>query len=168
MKKRKPSRVLPNEIRPIVEFYPLKPVKRKVKWLILDPKLPRDGLIQAELKSAHGIYIFYNSQCRAIYLGKADQLTLWKELTNAFNRKREAQTLFKVLHPITGNAFKPAYKKKRGIRKRHVYLHEIASFMSAYEVGDALIRNLEALLMRAFPNELTNAKMETIEFKTKK
>jgi hypothetical protein len=121
-------------------------------------------LIRAELKAAHGIYVFYNSQCRAIYIGKADSLSLWTELKNAFNRKREAQTIWKVQHPRIGETFKPAYKKKRRIKKRQVYLHEIASFLSVYEVGDRLIGNLEALLVRSFPNELSNAKMESISY----
>jgi hypothetical protein len=38
----------------------------------------------------------------------------------------------------------------------------VARFVSVYEVGDALIDNLEALLMRAFPNEITNAVMASI------
>lgn len=163
--KRKVSRVSPHEIRPIVEFYPLKPVKRSVKWQILDPTSKRTASIRSELRSAHGLYIFYNSQGRAIYLGKTYQRTLWREIDNAFNRKREAQTIWKVRHPRIGETFKPAYKKKRRIKKRQVYLHEIASFISIYEVGDSLISNLEALLMRAFPNELTNARMESLHFK---
>jgi len=121
-------------------------------------------LVRDELKAAHGIYVFYNSQCRAIYVGKANSLSLWGELKNAFNRKREAQIVWKVKHPLTGKSFNPAYKKKRRIKKRQVYLHEIASFLSVYEVGDRLISNLEALLLRTFPNELSNAKMESISY----
>jgi hypothetical protein len=162
---RKPSRVSPHFIRPIIEFYPLTrtATSQNVKWHILDPKAPRMKLIRDELRLAHGIYVFYNSQCRAIYVGKADRLSLWSELKNAFNRKREAQTVWKVKHPQKGKSFIPAYKKNRRIKERQVVLHEIASYLSVYEVGDKLIHNLEALLMRTFPNELSNAKMESFK-----
>ena len=69
-----------------------------------------------------------------------------------------------VKHPKTGDSFRPAYDQRRPIRRRKVLLHEIAAYVSAYEVGDDLIDNLEALLMRAFPNELTNARMEMIQY----
>jgi hypothetical protein len=163
---RKPSRIPPHAIRPIIEFYPLTKTATShgVKWNILDPKSQRMKLVRVELKAAHGIYVFYNSQCHAIYVGKANKLSLWRELKNAFNRKREAQIVWKVKHPLTGNSFIPAYIIKRRIKKRHVYLHEIASFLSVYEVGDRLIDNLEAILLRTFPNELSNAKMESISY----
>ena len=164
---KKPSRIRPYEIRPLLEFYPLLPEKRRVKWQILK-RSKRSQLIQNELRAARGLYIFYNSQCRAIYLGKADRKSLWGELNSAFNRKRESQSVFKVKHPQIGSSFLPYYRKKRKIKRRNVYLRDIATFISAYEVGEKLIGNLEALLMRAFPNELTNARMETIRFTTKK
>lgn len=163
----KKSRVLSEEIRPIIEFYPLEPTKRRVKWQILNPKSRRTEYIRTELRSARGLYIFYNSQCRAIYLGKADKRSLWGELNSAFNRKRASQTVWGVHYPKTGTSFTPAYKKKRRIKEHQVYLREIASFVSVYEVGDSLISNLEALMMRAFPNELTNTRMESIRFFTK-
>jgi hypothetical protein len=159
---RKPNRVTRYAIRAIVEFYPLTRTDSTHghKQQILDVSKPRMALIKKELRASHGIYIFYNSQGRAIYLGRADKRSLWGELNDAFNRKRNAQTIWMVKHPRTGKAFLP--DQKRPIKKRKVFLHQIASFVSVYEVGDRLISNLEALLMRAFPNELTNARMESI------
>ena len=163
---RRSSRVSPHAIRAVIEFYPLQPTasRQGARWEILDASEPRTKLIRAELRSAHGIYIFYNSQYRAIYLGKANRRTLWGELKSSFNRNRKAQTVWRVRHPRTGENFRAAYDQRRRIRRRKVFLHEIAVYVSAYEVGDGLIDNLEALLMRAFPNELTNARMETIKY----
>ena len=44
--------------------------------------------IRDELKRLHGIYIFHNSRGRALYAGKAVELGLWTEMTNAYNRAR--------------------------------------------------------------------------------
>lgn len=161
-----PSRIPPHAIRPIIELYPLQPTPSRhgIKRELLDGSKGRTKLIREELRKAHGIYVFYNSQGRAIYIGKAYRRRLWTELKSAFNRNRETQTVWKVKHPTTGNGFRPAYDKKRRIRRRKVFLHEIAAYVSVYEIGDRLINNLEALLMRAFPNELTNARMEAIRF----
>ena len=119
------------------------------RWDILDSTQARTKLIRTELKDAHGLYIFYNSQCRAIYIGKANRMSLWSELKSAFNRRRKTQSVRRTKHPLRGETFVPAYKKHRRIRSREVYLHEVAHYVSAYEVGDSLINNLEALLMRA-------------------
>ena len=163
---RQPPRIPPHAIRPLVEFYPLRPTlsRRGIKWELLDGSDKRTALIRKELREAHGIYVFYNSQGRAIYLGKAYERRLWTELKSAFNRNRETQTVWRVKHPKIGTSFRPAYDKKRRIRRRKVFLHEIAAYVSVYEVGDRLINNLESLMMRAFPNELTNACMESIRF----
>ena len=37
---------------------------------------------------------------------------------------------------------------------------EMAEYMSAYEVADEMIGEVESLLIRAFPNELMNKKVE--------
>jgi hypothetical protein len=50
-------------------------------------------------------------------------------------------------HPIAG---------RRLITKRSVALHNIASYMSAYEIADDLIGKLEALIVRALANDLLN------------
>src|SRR5688500_13472579 len=163
---RRPPRIPSHSIRPIVEFYPLKrtPSRGGLKWELLDGSHGRTAFIRKELRTSHGIYVFYNSQGRAIYLGKANQRNLWGEMKSAFNRKRQTQTIWRVRHPTIGTSFRPAYDKKRRIRRRKVLLHEIAAYVSVYEVGDRLINTLEGLMMRAFPNELTNARMEAIHF----
>jgi hypothetical protein len=121
---RKPSRIADHAIRPLIEFYPLARTasRRGIKWRILDVSSPRMKRIHDELRAAHGLYIFYNSQCRAIYLGKAYQRSLWTEINSAFNRRRATQRVWKVRHPGRGDSFTPAYRQKRRIKKRQVYL----------------------------------------------
>jgi hypothetical protein len=156
---------LKNGIQPIVEFYPINhtPSKRGAKWEILssDEENSYEIQMKKELKANSGIYLFYSSTGHVIYAGKAQKSTLWKEMNDAFNRERSAQTAFLVDHPTT--EFKPAYEKLRDIKERNVCLCDIAYYFSAYYTHDALISNLEAFLIRALANDLTNSKMEKIK-----
>ncbi len=115
-------------IKPIVEYYPIEHSlsKQRKKIEVLSNSNERHQKIQNLLKETHGIYIFYSSQCKAIYVGKAKKTILWYEIKNAFNRER-VQEIWTVSHPKTGESFTPAYKKLRPIRKKNVHLHDIAS-----------------------------------------
>jgi hypothetical protein len=42
----------------------------------------------------------------------------------------------------------------------NVRLHELAEYVSAYQVADEMIGDIESLLIRAFPNDLLNKKIE--------
>lgn len=154
-------------IKPIVEYFPVHAVdsKQGKRREVLDPQVPRLKALRAELGQSHGIYIFYNSQCRAIYVGKAKRQNLWNEMNNAFNRERGPQEVWQVSHPTTGKKFVPAHQNPRKIVKKSVYIHDIAYYFSAYEIERDLIDNAEALIIRAFANDLTNIKMETISVK---
>ena len=46
-------------------------------------------------------------------------------------------------------------------------LFDLAAYFSAYEVADGMIEELEALLVRAFANDLLNVKMETFAHQRK-
>jgi hypothetical protein len=155
-------RIDPYAIRPIVEFFPIERVRSKkgARWEFFDSSTPDGKKLRAELSAAHGLYVFYNSQCRAIYLGKARRMNFWFEAKSAYNRERLRQTVRKVDHAASRSGFQPAYAQPRAIKDHQFYLYEVAAYISIYEVGDLLINDLEALLMRAFPNELTNAKLE--------
>lgn len=118
--------------------------------------------LKKSLDESHGIYIFHDSRGRAIYAGKAQKLSLWVEMNNAFNRQRgEVQNIKRVSHPqgrtIRYQGFE---EKKRKIVKQEVALHNIASYCSAYSVPDALIGKFEALIVRTFANDLLNVRME--------
>lgn len=150
-----------------MEYYPIEATESRqgAKWEVLNTSIGRCKKLRDLLNESHGIYIFYNSQCRAIYVGKANRLSLWNEMNGAFNRDRDAQVVWQVDHPTIGSTFEPAYEKPRRIVKRNVYLHDIAHYFSVYEVEKDLIDNAESLLIRAFANDLTNLQMENIKIK---
>lgn len=155
-------------IRPIVEYYPVDPSKsaRGARWEVFNTstkKNQRLGKIKNQLEEANGIYLFYDSQCKALYVGKAKDQSLWHEMNNAFNRERETQKLLTVNHPNTGNSFSPAHEKPRQITNTYLLLHDLACYFSAYEVEKDLIDNMEAMLVRAFANTVLNARMEKIK-----
>lgn len=151
-------------IAPIVEYYQLAP-DRKTRGghAKLFPtgrtasKIHRR--LKDELDSAHGIYIFYDSRGRALYVGKAQRLTLWTEMNNAFNRSRETQKVYRVRHPETGE-FKTSAEKTRQVQLTWLHLCHMAEYFSAYCVEDGLINELEALLVRSFANDALNIRME--------
>ena len=154
-------------IRPVVEFYPIKPVPSKDgagKKFRLFPTGKNDTKYTDDLRdvlnSSHGIYIFYDTRGRAIYAGKAKELTLWREMNNVLNRERTSQTVYRVKHPKTNVRFRTMEEKNRQPRMRAVLLHEMAAYISAYQVERDMIDSLEALLVRGFANDLLNSRME--------
>jgi len=152
-------------IRPVVEMYPLdiSRSKQDKKWELLATGKghPRSQQIRNYLESIPGIYLFYDSQGCAIYAGKTEKQNLWKEMTNAYNRERSNHHAVFVKHPTTGATFSPAWKSLRQPKKTQVCLYETALYFSAYEVTPELIPKLEAFMVRAFCNSLSNKKMET-------
>ena len=157
-------------ICPIVEYYRIEPTEsaRGAKWEVLGTKSKtnkRNIKIKTYLEQANGIYIFYDSQCKALYVGKAKDQNIWTEMNNAFNRERETQKLLTVNHPTTGQKFCAAYEQPRQIVNTYFYLHDLANYFSAYKIEKDLIDNIEAMLVRAFANTLLNIKMEKIKLK---
>lgn len=152
-------------IQPIVEFFPLKrrESSQGVRFELFDTgknASPTDIALRKALAEAHGIYVFYDSRGRALYVGKAKKLHLWTEMKNAFNRQREMQMVYRVKHPVHLKLFKPAHEKNRQPRRREVPLSGLAAYVSAFEVVPGMINDLEALLVRGFANDLLNARME--------
>lgn len=95
-----------------------------------------------DLPTTPGVYALYDSSASLIYLGQA--LNLRTEVRQTLNRKAN----FPVRRgPKLSLKAKPKYK-------------ELAIFLSAYEVPSARLRhNLEALLLRVFPNQSHNNKL---------
>jgi hypothetical protein len=159
-------------VRPIVEFFPLDPVesKRGARWELFgdyfdtDEEVPHRYYtgVKEELKEFCGIYIFYDSRGRALYAGKAQEQSLWDEMNSVYNRSRdEVQTIKLVSHPSRNVEYKSSDEKSRQIRRRPIQLHDLASYFSAYEIAPPSLINLfEALIIRAFANDLLNIKME--------
>jgi hypothetical protein len=89
-----------------------------------------------------GIDALFDSSASVVYFGQA--LNLKSELNQALNRR----CTFPVRRgPILARKDRPKYK-------------DIASYVSAYQVNSPRSRhNLEALLLRLFPNQSHNNKM---------
>ena len=157
-------------MRPIVEYFEIDACEsvRGAKWELFDTK-PKKNVryraIRKLLENSNGIYVFYDSQCKALYIGKAKNQSLWQEMNNAFNRERETQKLLTVNHPSTGQSFSPAFEQPRQITNTYFYLFDLAHYFSAYEVNNDLIDNIEAMLVRAFANTVLNARMEKLKLR---
>ena len=96
----------------------------------------------SDIPQTPGIYALYDSSASLLYVGQATHLRT--EITQTLNR----ETNFPVR---TG----PQLAKKRKPRYK-----DIATKISAYEVpSDRLRHNLEALLLRVFPNQSHNNKL---------
>lgn len=119
----------------------------------------RKGL-RDELEKHYGIYIFYDTRGRALYVGKARKQNLWNEMRSAFNRNRDTQRVRRVAHPTRRVKFKRGDEQMRQIQIRSVRLHDLAGFFSAYHVADDMIGEVEAMLVRSFSNDLLNVRME--------
>ncbi|AOZ10694.1 hypothetical protein BKK80_22195 [Cupriavidus malaysiensis] len=153
-------------IAPVVEYFLLSAYRRSANGTaeLFPTRAPNTTKALLGLKSAlensHGIYIFYDSRGRGLYVGKAQRQSLWKEMNLAFNRDRDTtQRVYRVQHPERGE-FKTSDEYARQVRLTRRHLSHLATYFSAYKVDDALINELEALLVRSFANDLLNVKME--------
>lgn len=149
--------------RPIVEFYRCDATytSQGASFHVFDKNRKREQQIAKLLSNAKGIYVFYDSQGRPIYIGKAKDQSLWRELKHAYNRSREhAQKIWRVSHPTTGQSFSPASENPRKIALTETFLYETAHYFSAYRVNENMIEDVEALLIRTFANVVTNTRIE--------
>ncbi len=121
---------------------------------------PQHKGLREALDAAHGVYIFYDTRGKALYAGKAKRQSLWQEMTNVFNRNRETQTIFRVKHPERRKKFVPAHDLLRRPVPTKLQLNRLAAYFSAYMIAPELIDDLEALIIRAFANDLLNTRME--------
>ena len=150
-------------IKTIVEYYPIEKVSSKggTKFEISPPaflKREWDAIRDDLEKTRTGIYIFYDSSSRAIYVGKTAGRTssLWARMKSSFNAaQQKSRQHYRVDH---GKGDKVNTRK---LRQKGVQLHQLAKYFSAYEVVDSqFTHNIEALLIRAFADNLMNKKME--------
>ncbi len=156
-------------VKPVVEFFPIKAtdVGKKKKRFEVFPTGENVGQHQhlaglhgVLLNARSGIYIFYDTRGRALYAGQTKKQNLWKEMNLAFNRDRSAQVITLVNHPTNDVAFRSAHQKVRQPVDRTLKLFDLARYFSAFEVVPEMVDDFEALLVRAFPNDLLNFKME--------
>lgn len=153
-----------NAIRPVVEFFEIDACPtRGDGYKLFDPGRGHPYLngLYEELSAHHGVYVFFDSRGRALYVGKAKRQSLWKEINLAFNRDRGAvQAVKRVQHPARKQAYKSSDEQTRNISRRLVALHDMASYFSAYDVVDGMIDEVEAMLVRSFANDLLNVRTE--------
>jgi len=158
-------------IKPIVEFFPIDAVlvgkRQEIFGTGKDAGKHLNGL-RAALEKSQGLYVFYDTRGRALYAGQTKKQNLWKEMNLAFNRDRGAQVITLVRHPTSDVEFRPAHEMVRQPTDINLKLHDLAAYVSAYGVADGMIDDLEALLVRVFPNDLLNFKMEKFGKATKK
>ena len=157
------------DIKPIVEFMEIEWTQSKglANWEIFTENNGDYGIdkykngIKIRLKKEKGIYVFYDSRGKAIYVGKTENQTLWKEIKNAYNRNRDDhQKIRLVKHPVNNIDYNESPRK---IQEMSFQIHEVAFFFSAYSVSpETEINKIEALMIRSFANDLLNKKMETL------
>lgn len=133
-------------IEPIMELeeIPLKNGQRDVKSL---KKELRD-----RLKKVNGIYVFYDSLGKAIYVGKTKRAGndhLLGEIKNAWDRQRAYHQQIRV-------------KKGLSFKYESYKLKDVSHYISAYEISEEHISMIEALLTRILPNNLTNKRIESL------
>ncbi len=163
-------------LRTVVEFFPITKCesKQKAKFEII-PVVDNNGNdfpylqgLRTELEETKGVYVFFDSRGKAIYVGSTKQ-NLWSEMKSAFNRSRtpDVQQVFRVKHPMSTRQqkYKSSKEKVRQIKKVGIQLHELAYYFSAYAVHKEIIGEIEALLIRSSANDLLNVKMEKIASK---
>ncbi len=166
------ARAYSDTVRPIVEFFPCyrEQVASGGNYRIFDPGKADDAHpyhlgLKAELEKHRGVYVFYDSRGRALYVGKTKSQSLWTEINLAYNRDRALQNILRVQHPERRQDFRTSDEIRRQIRSANVRLHELAEYVSAYQVADSMIGDVESLLIRAFPNDLLNKKIENFTWK---
>ena len=151
------------KINPIVEYAQLDYAERK-RSDKLDIFEKHDdhsywGAIVNRLQLSYGIYIFYDSLTRPLYVGIAKEQVIWTRANQSFNdyRERNGKMMY-VQHPSSRVKYEPN-KIKRVVRSGY-RLSDVATFFSAYEIERDNISGLEAFAIRAFGGVLLNTKME--------
>ena len=160
-----------SSIIPIVEFFDIdhKPSERSDRLQIIDVEddegddHPYKLGIKRQLSTHRGVYVFYDSRGRGLYVGQAKSQSLWNEMNSAFNRERQLQKIRKTNHPDRKQEFRTYDEIRRQITERNVPLCALAYYFSAYSVSSGMISNLEAFLVRGFANDLLNKKMENFK-----
>jgi hypothetical protein len=128
----------------ILEFEPFLPHPAGGSWsLHSDPHA--NAALRAKLDGKMGLYVFYDSAYRVLYVGKS------------------ASNLgFEVRQRLNGRVNRAVYApaKKKGVKMGH-----LARYLSAYEVyPKEAIHNLEVLLLRAFANDTANTNIGHFRF----
>ena len=110
--------------------------ERSPRREFLDRENQMHESIIGDLKNSRGIYVFHDVQAKALYVGKTQKRTLWNEMNSAYNDR------------------KAKIRRVGDLRHQTIRLRDAAVYFSAFDVEDALIHNLEALLLKLFWHSL--------------
>ncbi|GHE01380.1 hypothetical protein U879_14940 [Defluviimonas sp. 20V17] len=120
---------------------------------------PYWGPIIERLKASNGLYVFYDSLARPLYVGIAPTQPIWDRANQSYNKYRDRQLKIPgVVHPVGRGRYDAT--KTRKISRSGFSLADVAYYFSAYEVSKDLIGGLEAFAIRAFGGVLLNTKFE--------
>lgn len=165
------TRAYAETIRPIVEFFPCHRESVVVGngHQILYAGTGRDQdrtnqVLKKELETFRGVYIFYDSVGGAIYVGGSKRHSLWAEINLAYNRARSVQNIFCVQHLARRQSTSSSEEKRSQVRSTSLPLRDLAVYVSAYQVAEEMIADVEALLLNGFPNNLLNKKIENFSW----
>lgn len=138
-------------IKPIVEFYAIEKGTRRKNSLTFSFLSDKSEDIKNLLDTSYGIYIFFDSGGKPIYVGKAVNQTIAKRAKQSYN----------------ANLYRQIFKSKRIRRTAHVRpswtyvrVHDVADFFSAYKIKSDSIGHIEALLTRCMINTTWNRRVE--------
>ncbi len=152
-----------NIYKPIVEFHHVeryKKYKNRKRFQPLNAGDKKYAKLVEALRDARGIYFFYDSSGRVIYVGRTEKQDLWSEMTNAFNRGNIRNQIYLTGHPKKRMGKKSSNQKKRRLVRKNVKLHDSAHYFSAYNVRQEFIKVMEQMIIRAVPNNLVNTRIE--------
>ncbi len=150
-----------HSINPLIEYAPIE----KIDWTTARPTSgnaelkPRGGFdvpLRTQLEHKHGVYVFYDSFLRPIYVGKAKDMDLWQESGRQFRRPINTTDVANYNHPVTNQI-----EVARKMSSVKFYVCHVACYISAYEIQREMIDSVEALLIRTNWNGLTNKKIES-------
>ena len=121
------------------------------------------GPIVTRLKNAHGLYFFYDSMAKPLYVGRAEKQSIWDRANQSFNNPRgenprDTFRFVHVAHPTNSVKYNPAANRR--IQRSAFSLYDVATYFSAYELPDNQIRDLEAFCIRAFAGVILNTRFE--------
>jgi hypothetical protein len=136
------ERFVRNSFSRICEFRKLEPLQEG-KANSLKNRI-RSREVCETLKNAKGIYSFYDSSGRLIYIGKTERNHLLGEMGQQFSKRKVS--------------IKRTNRKGQFVHMK-VPLRDFVEYCSAYSVHPTVIREFEALIARLAPNDIVNSQI---------
>lgn len=154
------------EIHPIIEYMDLErhPTGRADHpWQLYNPKDYEGhaywGPVHAALMEKCGLYIFYDSLTKPLYVGITNSQPIFNRACQSYSAQRNRNgAILTVKHPSNNTRYDPS--RPRRLHRTGFCLADVAEYFSAYRVDEESLPGLEAFAIRAFGATLLNTKME--------